>query len=157
VSRRYNCADDEQRKAGIADAASTVRRGELVVLPTDTVYGVGADAFNPAAVTALRNAKQRGREHPPAVLVGTVRAAQALIDDLGKYGQDLIEEFWPDVEISYSRLEETAPRGSAYDDAVHEHFSFTRPVGFDFAERVDDFLSAVARTLEQLAAIAERQ
>lgn len=95
MSRRYDCADDEQRKAGIADAASTVRRGELVVLPTDTVYGVGADAFNPAAVTALRNAKQRGREHPPAVLVGTVRAAQALIDDLGKYGQDLIEEFWP--------------------------------------------------------------
>lgn len=68
----------------------------------------------------------------------------------------VIEEFWPDVEISYSRLEETAPRGSAYNDAVHEHFSFARSVGFDFTERVDDFLAAVARTLEQLAAIAER-
>jgi len=95
VSRSYDCADEEQRKTGIADAASTVRRGELVVLPTDTVYGVGADAFSPTAVAALRGAKRRGRDKPPSVLVGTVRAAQALIDDLGRYGQDLIEEFWP--------------------------------------------------------------
>lgn len=95
MSRSYDCADEEQRKTGIADAASTVRRGELVVLPTDTVYGVGADAFSPTAVAALRGAKRRGREKPPPVLVGTVRAAQALIDDLGRYGQDLIEEFWP--------------------------------------------------------------
>ncbi|KUP96176.1 L-threonylcarbamoyladenylate synthase [Thermobifida cellulosilytica] len=95
MSRRYDCADEEQRKAGIADAASTVRRGELVVLPTDTVYGVGADAFSRTAVAALREAKKRGREKPPPVLVGTVRAAQALVDDLGRHGQDLIEEFWP--------------------------------------------------------------
>ncbi|MEY9215426.1 threonylcarbamoyl-AMP synthase [Thermobifida halotolerans] len=95
MSRRYDCADEEQHKTGIADAASTVRRGELVVLPTDTVYGVGADAFSPGAVAALRRARGRGREAPPSVLVGTVRAAQALVDDLGRHGQDLIEEFWP--------------------------------------------------------------
>ncbi|GAB3446329.1 hypothetical protein GCM10027570_17610 [Streptomonospora sediminis] len=83
------------RKDGIADAASTVRRGELVVLPTDTVYGIGADAFSPDAVAGLLGAKGRGRDMPPPVLVGSVRAAQALIEDLGNYGQDLIEEFWP--------------------------------------------------------------
>ncbi|MEV4107281.1 L-threonylcarbamoyladenylate synthase [Nonomuraea sp. NPDC049695] len=77
------------------EAASAVRRGDLVVLPTDTVYGIGADAFTPSAVTALLDAKGRGREMPPPVLVGTVRAATALIDDLGPYGQDLIDAFWP--------------------------------------------------------------
>ncbi|MFJ2031234.1 L-threonylcarbamoyladenylate synthase [Streptosporangium sp. NPDC087985] len=95
VSRRYDCTDAEQRAAGLTDAASTVRRGELVVLPTDTVYGIGADAFTPAAVTSLIVAKGRGRDMPVPVLVGTVRAAGALVENLGPYGQDLIDSFWP--------------------------------------------------------------
>ncbi|MGW4421329.1 L-threonylcarbamoyladenylate synthase [Streptosporangium sp. NPDC004631] len=95
MSRRYDCADAEQRAAGIADAATAVPRGELVVLPTDTVYGVGVDAFTPAAVTALLEAKGRGRDMPVPVLVGTVRAATALVENLGPYGQDLVDAFWP--------------------------------------------------------------
>jgi L-threonylcarbamoyladenylate synthase len=95
VSRRYDCSDPLERTKGIADAVSVIRRGELVVLPTDTVYGIGADAFTPSAVTALLDAKGRGRDMPAPVLVGSVRAAQALVDDLGTYGQDLIDEFWP--------------------------------------------------------------
>ena len=47
------------------------RRGELVVLPTDTVYGIGADAFSPTAVGALLAAKGRGRDMPVPVLVGS--------------------------------------------------------------------------------------
>ncbi|SDJ60421.1 L-threonylcarbamoyladenylate synthase [Nonomuraea jiangxiensis] len=95
VGRRYDCSDLDQRSEGLTEAAAAVRRGELVVLPTDTVYGIGADAFTPAAVTALLDAKGRGREMPPPVLVGTVRAATALVEDLGPYGQDLIDAFWP--------------------------------------------------------------
>jgi L-threonylcarbamoyladenylate synthase len=95
MSRRYDCADASERVAGLAEATAAARRGELVVLPTDTVYGVGADAFNPAAVTSLLAAKGRGRSMPPPVLVGTVRAAIALVDDLGPYGKDLVDEFWP--------------------------------------------------------------
>lgn len=95
VTRRFDCADLEQRAEGLTEAAAAVRRGDLVVLPTDTVYGIGADAFTPAAVTALLDAKGRGREMPPPVLVGTVRAATALVEDLGPYGQDLIDAFWP--------------------------------------------------------------
>ncbi|NEA22426.1 L-threonylcarbamoyladenylate synthase [Actinomadura bangladeshensis] len=95
MSRRYDCSEPMERTRGIAEAVSAVRRGELIVLPTDTVYGVGADAFVPPAVTALLEAKGRGREMPPPVLVGSVRAATALVDDLGTYGQDLIDEFWP--------------------------------------------------------------
>ncbi|MFB4306306.1 L-threonylcarbamoyladenylate synthase [Actinomadura sp. GTD37] len=95
MSRRYDCSEPMERTRGIAEAVSAVRRGELIVLPTDTVYGVGADAFTPPAVTALLDAKGRGREMPPPVLVGSVRAATALVEDLGTYGQDLIDEFWP--------------------------------------------------------------
>lgn len=107
VSRRYDCSDPMERTRGIADAVSVVRRGELVVLPTDTVYGLGADAFTPAAVTALRDAKGRGRDMPAPVLVGSVRAAQALVDDLGTYGQDLVEEFWPGALTIVCRVNST--------------------------------------------------
>jgi tRNA threonylcarbamoyl adenosine modification protein (Sua5/YciO/YrdC/YwlC family) len=95
MSARYDCADTQQREDGLAAAASAVQDGQLVVLPTDTVYGLGADAFNPSAVTALLAAKGRGRNMPPPVLVGSVRAAAALTESLGAFGQDLIDEFWP--------------------------------------------------------------
>ncbi|MDE3724781.1 L-threonylcarbamoyladenylate synthase [Nocardiopsis sp. N85] len=95
MSRIYDCADETARKDGVADAASAVRRGELVVLPTDTVYGIGADAFSPKAVANLLATKGRGREMPPPVLVGSTRAAMALIDELGDHGRDLMDEFWP--------------------------------------------------------------
>ena len=95
MSARYDCADTQQREEGLVAAVSAVQDGQLVVLPTDTVYGVGADAFNPEAVTALLAAKGRGRNIPPPVLVGSVRAAAALTESLGAFGQDLIDEFWP--------------------------------------------------------------
>jgi len=95
MSAWFDCADETQRAEGLAAATTAVLNGELVVLPTDTVYGVGADAFSPVAVTRLLTAKGRGREMPPPVLVGTVRAAMALVEDLGEDGQALINEFWP--------------------------------------------------------------
>ena len=95
MSARYDCADPQQREAGIAAAVTAVQDGGLVVLPTDTVYGIGADAFTPPAVSALLAAKGRGRNMPPPVLVGSVRAAAALTESLGAFGQDLIDEFWP--------------------------------------------------------------
>jgi len=95
MTATYDCADPAVRAEGIKAAALALRSGELVVLPTDTLYGLGADAFYPSAVTGLLAAKGRGRDMPPPVLVGTVRAASALIEDLGPYGKDLIDEFWP--------------------------------------------------------------
>ena len=95
MSDRYDCSDPEQRAAGLKAAVEAVRRGELIVLPTDTVYGIGAEAFSPAAITSLLAAKQRGRDMPPPVLVGTVRAATALVEELSDAGRDLIGEFWP--------------------------------------------------------------
>jgi L-threonylcarbamoyladenylate synthase len=95
MSAWFDCSNETQRTEGLAAAATSVLSGELVVLPTDTVYGVGADAFSPAAVTRLLAAKGRGRDMPPPVLVGSTRAASALVEDLGPWGQQLIDEFWP--------------------------------------------------------------
>ena len=95
MSARFDCADPAQLLQGLAEAETALRRGELVVIPTDTVYGIAAEAFDPVAVDGLLKAKGRGRDMPPPVLVGTVRAAMALVMELGDAGKDLIDEFWP--------------------------------------------------------------
>jgi tRNA threonylcarbamoyl adenosine modification protein (Sua5/YciO/YrdC/YwlC family) len=77
------------------EAVAALRNGELAVIPTDTVYGIAADAFSPAAVAALQAARGGARSAPPTVLVGSVRTAAALTESLGAFGQDLIDEFWP--------------------------------------------------------------
>ena len=107
MSERYDCSDPQQREAGIAAATAAVSNGELIVLPTDTVYGVGADAFTPWAVSRLLAAKGRGRDMPPPVLVGTVRAATALVEDWGAFGQDLVDQFWPGGLTLVSRASPT--------------------------------------------------
>jgi L-threonylcarbamoyladenylate synthase len=95
MSMRYDCRDPQTRTAGVDAAVTAARAGELIVMPTDTVYGIGADAFTPIAVATMLAAKGRSRNVPSPVLVGTARAAAALAEDLGAYGQDLIDEFWP--------------------------------------------------------------
>lgn len=93
--RRFDCSDAEERRAGLAAAVVALRRGELVVLPTDTVYGIGADAFTAGAVQALLEAKGRGRDMPVPVLVGSVQAANALVEEMPAFGTDLVGAFWP--------------------------------------------------------------
>jgi len=95
LSTRYATGTDDEREAAVEAAALAVRRGELVVLPTDTVYGVGADAFDPAAVRALLKAKGRGRDMPPPVLISAATTADALAIGLPSYARALIEKFWP--------------------------------------------------------------
>lgn len=79
----------------IDEAVNAVARGGLVVLPTDTVYGIGADAFDPDAVAALLAAKGRGRQMPPPVLVGDVRTLDGLARDVPDGVRALVERFWP--------------------------------------------------------------
>ncbi len=66
-------------RPGIASAVSALKGGRLVVLPTDTVYGIGADAFDGAAVAALLAAKGRGRDMPVPVLVGSWHTIDGLV------------------------------------------------------------------------------
>jgi L-threonylcarbamoyladenylate synthase len=95
MSPVIDCRDDEGLAAGIAAAAEAVRGGEVVVLPTDTVYGVGADAFDAAAVTAVLAAKGRGREMPLPVLVPNADTVDGLATAVPAYARRLIDAFWP--------------------------------------------------------------
>lgn len=83
------------RDRGIAAAAAAVKRGELVVLPTESVYGLAADPFSAKAMRALREAKGRGDDLPVGVLVGAVRTVDGLASGVTAVGRALIDAFWP--------------------------------------------------------------
>jgi L-threonylcarbamoyladenylate synthase len=95
LTRVFDCSRDDEREIGIEEAAAAIRRGELVVMPTDTVYGVAADAFAPTAVEALLAAKGRDRDMPVPVLVASPEMLDALVDQLPASGRALIDAFWP--------------------------------------------------------------
>ncbi|MDT4997814.1 MAG: L-threonylcarbamoyladenylate synthase [Pseudonocardiales bacterium] len=95
VLQMYDCADPDARLVGLAAATASVAAGELVVLPTDTVYGIGADAFTSTAVAALLQAKGRGRDMPVPVLVGSWATVDGLVSVVTASTRQLIEAFWP--------------------------------------------------------------
>lgn len=91
----FDCRDETQLLTGMRQARHALARGELVVLPTDTVYGVAADAFSPAAVARLLAAKGRGRQQPPPVLVAGLTTVRALVSELPEQIERLVEAHWP--------------------------------------------------------------
>jgi L-threonylcarbamoyladenylate synthase len=89
----YDCSQLAERERGITAAIEAVDRGDLIVMPTDTVYGIGADAFKSWSVQALNNAK--GRTAPVPVLVGSRHTLDGLVFGLSPAARDLVEAFWP--------------------------------------------------------------
>ncbi|WP_022884231.1 L-threonylcarbamoyladenylate synthase [Glaciibacter superstes] len=95
MRRIYDCSVDEEYTAGMRLARSAIGRGALVVIPTDTVYGIAADAFSPEAVQKLLDAKGRDRQSPPPVLIPGIPTLDALAQDIPQPVRDLVAEFWP--------------------------------------------------------------
>lgn len=95
MSRIYSCADDAGRAEGMRAAVDAVRGGRLVVLPTDTVYGLGCDAFDNNAVATLLATKRRGPDMPVPVLIGSWDTIQGLVREYTPQTQTLVEAFWP--------------------------------------------------------------
>jgi len=91
----YDCRTTADRDRGIAAAVEAAKSGELVVLPTDTVYGIGADAFTPHAITALHNSRGADQRVPPPVLVGSRHTLDGLVYSLPKAARELADAFWP--------------------------------------------------------------
>lgn len=95
MTQMLDCRDPENRAGAIAEAVSVVKSGRLVVLPTDTVYGLGADAFDSGAVASLLSAKGRGRDMPVGVLVGSWHTIEGLVYSVPNEARELIRAFWP--------------------------------------------------------------
>ena len=95
MSLHFDTAVPDERERGIEAASHAARRGDLVVLPTDTVYGLGCDSFSATGVAALLRAKGRGRDMPVPVLVGSPETIEGLAYGLSKAARDLVEAFWP--------------------------------------------------------------
>ncbi|PFG30929.1 L-threonylcarbamoyladenylate synthase [Paramicrobacterium agarici] len=95
MSNTYDCSIDSELLTGMRLARTSLGRGELVVIPTDTVYGIAADAFNPGAVQRLLDAKGRTRQQPPPVLVSGTDTLTALASVVPELVTRLVEAFWP--------------------------------------------------------------
>jgi len=95
MTRIYNCSVEAEYAAGMRMALSAIGRSALVVIPTDTVYGIAADAFSPEAVQNLLDAKGRGRTSPPPVLIPGISTMDALAVGIPAPVRDLVATFWP--------------------------------------------------------------
>lgn len=91
----YDCSVDAELLTGMRLARTAIGRGDLVVLPTDTVYGVAADAFNPTAVQKLLDAKGRTRQSPPPVLIPGIPTLDALAESVPGEVRELVKAYWP--------------------------------------------------------------
>lgn len=91
----YDCGEEASFDEGLLAAQSALEDGKLIVLPTDTVYGVAADAFSPQAVQRLLDAKGRTRQMPPPVLVGAPTTLEALAVDIPGWLRAAVGALWP--------------------------------------------------------------
>ena len=120
MSQLFDCTAEADLLAGMRAARRAIAQGELVVLPTDTVYGLAADAFSPAAVERLLEAKGRTRSSPPPVLIGSMDALGALAESVPDVVGALGKKFWPggltiilDAQPSSANLTGKAPGNTA--------------------------------------------
>ena len=95
ATRIYDCSLDTDLLTGMRLAKVSLGRSELVVLPTDTVYGIGCDAFSAKGVAALLAAKGRGPQSPPPVLIPNLATLNALAEDIPDVATRLAKTFWP--------------------------------------------------------------
>ena len=95
ATRIYDCSLDTDLLTGMRLAKVSLGRNELVVLPTDTVYGIGCDAFSAKGVAGLLAAKGRGPQSPPPVLIPNLATLNALAEDIPDVATRLAETFWP--------------------------------------------------------------
>ena len=95
MTQLFDCREPDRRSDAITAAAAAVKSGRLVVMPTDTVYGIGADAFDSQAVAGLLAAKGRGRDMPVGVLVGSWDTIEGLVLYVPDEARELVRAFWP--------------------------------------------------------------
>jgi tRNA threonylcarbamoyl adenosine modification protein (Sua5/YciO/YrdC/YwlC family) len=91
----HSVSTSEDRDAAVTAAVDALREPALVVMPTDTVYGVLADAFDPRATAALRGAKGLAPTAPLTVLIRNPRQVAGLASDVPEAADRLMASYWP--------------------------------------------------------------
>ena len=86
---------EKPENEAIRAAANIIKSGGLVAFPTETVYGLGADALNATAVLALFEAKKRPLDNPPIVHVGKIENVYKLVREIPPKADMLMRKFWP--------------------------------------------------------------
>ncbi|WP_082177638.1 L-threonylcarbamoyladenylate synthase [Arthrobacter sp. RIT-PI-e] len=163
MTTSYDCSDPAQRSEGLTAAQRAVSLKQCIVLPTDTVYGIGADAFSPQAVATLLASKGRGRNMPPPVLVPRLQTLDGLATDVHPDARRLAEAFWPGglTLICHAQPSLTWDLGDALgtvalrmpdDDLALELLRLTGPLAVSSANRTGrPAATTAAGAAEQLA------
>lgn len=167
MTTTYDCTDRERRAEGLAHAQRAIAAKQCVVMPTDTVYGIAADAFSAQAVATLLAAKGRGRSMPPPVLIPRLQTMDGLATDIPDAGRRLAERFWPGplTLIFHAQPSLTWDLGDTYgtvalripdDDVAQSLLTITGPLAVSSANRTGQAAAATAESArEQLAESVE--
>ena len=167
MTTSYNCTAAEQRAAGLEHAQRAIRENKCVVFPTDTVYGIAADAFSPLAVTLLLASKGRSRKMPPPVLIPRLNALDGLATDVPAEARRLAEAFWPggltlilhaqpSLDWDLGETKGTVALRIPADDIAQDLLTLTGPLAVSSANRTGQAAAQTAADAEaQLAESVE--
>ena len=160
MTTTYDCTSDDQRALGLEHAQRAISEKKCVVFPTDTVYGIAADAFSPQAVTMLLVSKGRGRSMPPPVLIPRLNALDGLATDVSADARKLAEAFWPggltlilhaqpSLDWDLGETKGTVALRMPADEVAQELLTLTGPLAVSSANRTGQ---AAAQTAEEARA-----
>lgn len=163
MTTTYDCTVDDQRAQGLEHAQRAISEKRCVVFPTDTVYGIAADAFSPQAVTMLLVSKGRSRTMPPPVLIPRINALDGLATDVSADARKLAEAFWPggltlilhaqpSLDWDLGETKGTVALRMPADDIAQELLTLTGPLAVSSANRTGQApAQTAAAAREQLA------
>lgn len=160
MTTTYDCTSEDQRALGLEHAQRAISEKKCVVFPTDTVYGIAADAFSPQAVTMLLVSKGRGRSMPPPVLIPRLNALDGLATDVSADARKLAEAFWPggltlilhaqpSLDWDLGETKGTVALRMPADEVAQELLTLTGPLAVSSANRTGQ---APAQTAEEARA-----
>ncbi|MBP1135725.1 tRNA threonylcarbamoyl adenosine modification protein (Sua5/YciO/YrdC/YwlC family) [Arthrobacter sp. PvP023] len=167
MTTTYDCTAADQRAEGLENAQRAIRQHKCVVFPTDTVYGIGADAFSPQAVTLLLASKGRSRKMPPPVLIPRLNALDGLATDVPAEARKLAEAFWPggltmifhaqpSLDWDLGETKGTVALRMPADDVAQDLLTLTGPLAVSSANRTGQPAArTAAEAMTQLAESVE--
>jgi len=167
VTTTYDCTEADQRAEGLEHAQRAIRQHKCVVFPTDTVYGIAADAFSPQAVTMLLVSKGRSRKMPPPVLIPRLNALDGLATDVPAEARKLAEAFWPggltmifhaqpSLDWDLGETKGTVALRMPADDVAQDLLTLTGPLAVSSANRTGQpAAQTAADAMTQLAESVE--